>query len=679
MKRIICFLLIPAFIFTLNINVSARVITENNQAPIYNQDGNSFSQMVIPKSIGGDISQNYFRDWPEGITATDRAFSSIVYDGVNFYLVPQNETKIVKVDPNGNMTALTFPEGISLGDTAFSAGVFDGANIYFAPYNANAIVKLNTQNDEITLINNWPEGFDKDSHKFTSAVFDGEAVWFIPREGSKILKLKNDALEVVDTWPDNTPPVAGGYSSSVFDGENIWLIPYNDTRVIKIDKDSNEMTSYTDWPEGFDSSKAEKFKSGTAVGRYIFLAPYKAEAVVRINKQTGDMAAYRDFPEGSGTSFSVVGTDGRKLWMAPVDSEDLVVFDTEYNLMKKVTLTNANSPNGTDKYSGAVFDGADMWFSPFSTGNVLKISGDNTAPVALYLEIETTKNTPVQSTLTVIDPDEGDNITFELVTNPGMGTVDLNPETGDFTYTPNQDVTGVDSFAFKANDGTEDSNVTNVVVTIKEGGEPSIPAERGLYIDLWGHWAEEAANNMTNANIFLGEKVGEDYYFYPNRVMNRAEFLVFANSVLGVSGSETDYDLPFEDTKEGAEAWVIKTASGSYRNNVIKGSLEDGKLYFKPYDSLTRIEAITIAYNMIGGVEAAAQELTFADNNQIPEWAREIVGKMLTTGLVNGYDDNTLRPNQTVTRAEAIQLFYNLVEYIAGPGNVDNLNDLMLK
>ena len=66
------------------------------------------------------------------------------------------------------------------------------------------------------------------------------------------------------------------------------------------------------------------------------------------------------------------------------------------------------------------------------------------------------------------DPD-GDEISAVLVTEPSNGAVSLESD-GSFSYTPNEDFSGSDTFAYKANDGTEDSNRANV--TIEVGNEP---------------------------------------------------------------------------------------------------------------------------------------------------------------------------------------------------------------
>src|SRR5262249_24855649 len=65
--------------------------------------------------------------------------------------------------------------------------------------------------------------------------------------------------------------------------------------------------------------------------------------------------------------------------------------------------------------------------------------------------------------LTAIDLDH-DPLQFSVVNGPGHGTVTLNG--GNYIYTPNSNFNGADSFTFKANDGSSDSNIAVVSLTV---------------------------------------------------------------------------------------------------------------------------------------------------------------------------------------------------------------------
>lgn len=65
----------------------------------------------------------------------------------------------------------------------------------------------------------------------------------------------------------------------------------------------------------------------------------------------------------------------------------------------------------------------------------------------------------------LVNDDSG--LTAILVTAPSSGTLSPNLSAdGSFTYTPNANFNGVDSFTYRGNDGTLDSNITNVSITV---------------------------------------------------------------------------------------------------------------------------------------------------------------------------------------------------------------------
>src|SRR5206468_2060537 len=69
---------------------------------------------------------------------------------------------------------------------------------------------------------------------------------------------------------------------------------------------------------------------------------------------------------------------------------------------------------------------------------------------------------------------EGSPLTAGLVTGPAHGTLTLNPN-GSFTYTPAANYNGADSFTYRANDGTLNSGVATVNLTIT-AAENNAPA-----------------------------------------------------------------------------------------------------------------------------------------------------------------------------------------------------------
>jgi VCBS repeat-containing protein len=85
----------------------------------------------------------------------------------------------------------------------------------------------------------------------------------------------------------------------------------------------------------------------------------------------------------------------------------------------------------------------------------------------------------------VLDNDndvDGDPLTAVLDGGPSNGTLALNSD-GSFSYTPNADYSGSDSFTYVANDGTEDSDIATVTLTVNPANDAPVAADDGNSTD----------------------------------------------------------------------------------------------------------------------------------------------------------------------------------------------------
>lgn len=100
-------------------------------------------------------------------------------------------------------------------------------------------------------------------------------------------------------------------------------------------------------------------------------------------------------------------------------------------------------------------------------GNTATVSVDipSQIPSAQGLSVSTLKNTDVTLPLNATDPNSLP-LTYSLFTNPTNGSV--SESNGVWTYTPNQDYVGSDSFAYKASNGTYTSESANIEITIND-------------------------------------------------------------------------------------------------------------------------------------------------------------------------------------------------------------------
>lgn len=113
-------------------------------------------------------------------------------------------------------------------------------------------------------------------------------------------------------------------------------------------------------------------------------------------------------------------------------------------------------------------------------GDILRITvtSVNNAPVANSQSVTTTEDNPIAITLTGSDVD-GDSLTFTVTSSPTNGV--LSGTAPNVTYTPDADYNGSDSFTFKVNDGSVDSGIATVSITINPVNDPPLPEANGPY------------------------------------------------------------------------------------------------------------------------------------------------------------------------------------------------------
>jgi alpha-tubulin suppressor-like RCC1 family protein len=108
----------------------------------------------------------------------------------------------------------------------------------------------------------------------------------------------------------------------------------------------------------------------------------------------------------------------------------------------------------------------------------------NSAPVAADDEFETDEDEPLPGNVldNDSDPDAGDVLSAVVVTNPANGALDLNSD-GSFVYTPAAGFSGMDSFTYRASDGTLESNTATVTITVNPAGLrfTTVSAGRGRF------------------------------------------------------------------------------------------------------------------------------------------------------------------------------------------------------
>ncbi len=279
------------------------------------------------------------------------------------------------------------------------------------------------------------------------------------------------------------------------------------------------------------------------------------------------------------------------------------------------------------------------------------------APVAANDSYNTNRN----ATLTIAAPGilandsdaEGDSLAAVLVNSTSNGTLTLNAD-GSFTYVPNSNYVGTDSFTYKANDGIDDSNTATVTINVRRpsgggGGGGGGTTTEEIVVE------PEATLVPLNTEDHFAYMAG-----YPDNTL-RPEGKVTREEVAAVffrllddtyrATVKTDVNN-FSDV--ATDRWSNTQISTLAAVGIITG-YPDGT--FRPGNTITRAELATIASKF--------DELSPFEANNFSDiaghWANQYINSASQKGWVSGYEDGTFKPEQAITRAEFMTLVNNVL------------------
>lgn len=139
-----------------------------------------------------------------------------------------------------------------------------------------------------------------------------------------------------------------------------------------------------------------------------------------------------------------------------------------------LTYTPSKDYNGSDQLTFRVNDGT----ASSTTATVtISVTPVNDPPLAQGKSVATTEDTPVSVLLAGTDL-EISPLTYSIVSGPSKGA--LSGTAPNLTYTPSVDANGGDSFTYVANDGTANSAVATVSITINPVNDAPVAVAKSL-------------------------------------------------------------------------------------------------------------------------------------------------------------------------------------------------------
>ncbi|MFN5620728.1 MAG: Ig-like domain-containing protein [Flavobacteriales bacterium] len=178
----------------------------------------------------------------------------------------------------------------------------------------------------------------------------------------------------------------------------------------------------------------------------------------------GDVSANDTDADGDVLTYSPTGT---------IDTEHGTVI---MNNDGTFTYTPDPDYNGTDTFEYTACDDNGNCGTVTVTITIVPVNDD---PIAIDDNYTTNEDNALDGDVSVNDVDyDNDGLTYDVTTDPSNGTVVMNPD-GTFTYTPNADFFGTDSFVYTVTDGNGGTSTAVVTITVIDTQEAA--AENDQY------------------------------------------------------------------------------------------------------------------------------------------------------------------------------------------------------
>ncbi len=280
--------------------------------------------------------------------------------------------------------------------------------------------------------------------------------------------------------------------------------------------------------------------------------------------------------------------------------------------------------------------------------SVSTLAALNFAPTASNAAFAAEKEIPCFGSLTATDG-EGDAVTYFITAETKHGELSLDNITGKFIYLPDENFSGKDNFKFVAKDYFGNiSKEAEIKITVSKS---SIK-----YADMTENDAYTAASVLGKKEILIGETIGGERYFYPEKTVTRGEFLVMVMSACNLPSSE----------KAEATAFIDDNEISSYQHRYVVAAVSDGIIFgvdseegkrFDGSSPITVKQAATIVSRIMSKTAPSLSESLPVAASCGDEITDEGLAAMASLGYFSG-----MNSEETLTRADAAKIIYQMLK-----------------
>ncbi|MCD9024084.1 Ig-like domain-containing protein [Cohnella silvisoli] len=170
-----------------------------------------------------------------------------------------------------------------------------------------------------------------------------------------------------------------------------------------------------------------------------------------------------------------------------------------------------------------------------------------------------------------------------------------------------------------------------------------VSAAESAKSDVKGHWAESQLNQWVEKGLIKGYADGT---VKPNNPVTRVELTALINRAFGFTEKA---EINFSDMPPGN--WAYEEAAIAVKAGYIKGKL-GGTFGGGNQSSRQEVAAIIARLLNLQGDETTAK--AYVDASSFASWSKAAIGAVSSKKIMQGYGDQTFRPQAPITRGELV-------------------------
>lgn len=193
----------------------------------------------------------------------------------------------------------------------------------------------------------------------------------------------------------------------------------------------------------------------------------------------------------------------------------------------------------------------------------------------------------------------------------------------------------------------------NMTIPLSGSATLEIVDNTKRFFDVPGdNWAFNAVAYASSHELFNGTGDGT---FAPDASMTRGMLAVVLHNLENTPPAS--YGNIFLDVS--ASGWNDQAIAWAFSEGIVSGY---GDGLFGPDDNITREQLAVMLWRYAGSPMPVEKEMLFSDIDKAGNYSLDALRWAVENGIISGYTDNRLGPNELATRAQTAQMLKNFAE-----------------